>query len=168
MRKAGFTVAAAIALVVAGAAAAQSFGSGPLNVSADDFAADQNARTVSYSGRVEALQGQNRLRSDRLTAFYSGGGSSALGAGTAFGDLQRLEASGDVWFVTPTQIVRGDQAVYTPADDTLVVTGRVILRQGEDVLEGSRLVLQPSAGRSKLTATGQIRGVFSSGARRGG
>ena len=35
---------------------------------------------------------------------------------------------GDVYFVTPTQVARGDRAVYTASNDTLVVTGDVILQ----------------------------------------
>ena len=77
------------------------------------------------------------------------------------GDIERLEAAGNVYFVSPTQVVRGDNAVYTQAADTLVVTGDVVLTQGQNVLKGSRLVVQVGAGRATMDeGPGRVRGVF--------
>ena len=58
-------------------------------------------------------------------------------------------------------VVRGDKAVYTRADDTLVVTGDVVLTQGQNVLKGSRLVVYVGAGRATMDqGPGRVRGVF--------
>jgi len=51
---------------------------------------------IILRGRAEATQGGNRFRADTLT-LVSGEG----------GDLQRAEASGTVYFVTPDQSMRG-------------------------------------------------------------
>jgi lipopolysaccharide export system protein LptA len=42
------------------------------------------------------------------------------------GDVDRVEADGNVFYVTPEQTVRGDHAVYTYATDIVVVTGDVV------------------------------------------
>ena len=57
----------------------------------------------------------------------------------AAGDPDRVEATGTVYFVTPTQSMRGDRAVYTINNGEVVVTGNVILTQGQNVLTGGRL-----------------------------
>ena len=74
----------------------------------------------------------------------------------------RIEASGNVYFVTPEQTIRGDRAVYTTADDMIVVTGDVILTQGQNVLTGSRLTYNVRTETARIEAGGQgrIRGVF--------
>ena len=59
-------------------------------------------------------------------------------------------------------IVRGDNAVYTKSDDTMVMTGKVIMQQGQNVMTGSRLTSQVSKGITTLDPGGQgrVSGVF--------
>ena len=101
-------------------------------------------------GRAEVIQGQNRLRADAINGFVTDG------------DLRRVEASGNVYFVTPDQTIRGDRAVYTLAANEVVVSGDVILTQGQNVLTGGRLVYntRTEAARMEGTSNGRIRGVF--------
>lgn len=110
----------------------------------------------SLRGRAEIVQGGNRLRADAINATTDGG------------DLTRVEASGNVYFVTPEQNIRGDRAVYTPANDEIVVTGEVILAQGDNVLTGGRLVYNVATQSARMEggargaegASGRVRGVF--------
>ena len=53
----------------------------------------------------------------------------------------RVEAEGEVFYVTPKQTVRGDRATYDYASNTIVVTGNVIAIQGQDVARGDRMVV---------------------------
>ena len=101
-------------------------------------------------GRAEVVQGRNRLRADSINGFVTAG------------DLRRVEASGNVYFVTPDQTMRGDRAVYTLASNEVVVTGDVILTQGQNVLTGGRLVYntRTETARMEGTSNGRIRGVF--------
>ncbi len=165
-RWAGAMFVAALCVATGGAQAQIAPGGGPIDIAADSLAVDEQARTQTWTGKVEALQNQNRLRADRLVIHHgrSGGGGQRSGAApaTAMGDIESMEAIGNVYFVSPTQVVRGDRAVYTQASDTLVVTGDVILTQGENVLKGSRLVVQVGAGRATMDegSGSRVRGVF--------
>ncbi len=49
--------------------------------------------------------------------------------------------------------MRGDDAVYTKADDTMVITGDVILEQKQNVMNGNRLVAEIGAGQTHFDAT---------------
>ncbi|HYE42195.1 MAG TPA: LptA/OstA family protein [Caulobacteraceae bacterium] len=161
----------AAACVAVGSAQAQiAPGGGPIDIGADDLDVNDVARTMTWSGKVEALQGQNRLRADRVVVYYGKSGGAAADGGASMGDIEKLEARGNVYFVSPTQVVRGDVAVYTQATDTLVVTGEVILKQGENVLKGSRLVVQVGAGRATMDkdSNSRVRGVFYPNSRKGG
>lgn len=105
-------------------------------------------------GRAEVLQGDNRLRANSINGF------------TADGNLQRVEASGDVYFVTPEQTIRGDRAVYALGSGDVTVTGDVILTQGRNVLTGGRLVYNVRTGTARMEgaprggAGNRIQGVF--------
>ncbi|MBW8303809.1 MAG: LPS ABC transporter substrate-binding protein LptA, partial [Brevundimonas sp.] len=114
------------------------------------------ARTVEYVGATltlrgdaELVQGDNRLRANQIAGFSLAGDS-------------RIEASGDVYFVTPDQTIRGDRATYNTADETIVLTGDVILTQGENVMTGSRLTynIRSETARFEGGASGRVQGVF--------
>ena len=119
----------------------------PISFGAD--AGEYVGNTVTLRGRAELIQGDNRLRADTVSGLNQTGESV-------------IEASGNVYFVTPEQTIRGDRAVYTTANDMIVVTGDVILTQGQNVLTGSRLTYNVRTQSARIEAAGQgrIRGVF--------
>ncbi|MDO1557875.1 LptA/OstA family protein [Brevundimonas sp. 2R-24] len=168
-------LAGALALglgLTAATAVAQISGSGgPIMMGADNLEVIDAEGVQIWSGRAEATQGNNRMRANVIRAYHAGGGnrSGAPGGGLS-GDIVRMVAEGDVYFVSrsegqPDQVIRGDQAVYTRDTDTIVVTGQVIMTQGENVLTGSRLTVNNTTGRAVMdgapTEAGRrVRGVF--------
>ncbi|MFA4949910.1 LptA/OstA family protein [Brevundimonas sp.] len=119
----------------------------PIAWSSDDV--QYEGDTLTLIGRAELIQGQNRLRADRLAGFSQTSDS-------------RMEATGNVYFVTPDQTIRGDRAVYTTGNDTIVVTGDVILTQGQNVATGSRLTYNTRTESARLEggSNGRVQGVF--------
>jgi lipopolysaccharide export system protein LptA len=158
-----------LAALSAGAAQAQlSSKSGPIDISADHLSADNPNNVAVYQGHVEALQDGNRMRSDEMSIYFKPRSSTpkptAAPDATATpvsSKIDHLDAIGNVYFVTPTQVIRGDKAVWTKDDDTIVVTGQVVLTQGQDVMRGTRLVYHHSTGKSTMDSdTGRVRTVF--------
>lgn len=128
-------------------AQAQTMGDGAIAFGAD--AGEATETGYSLRGRAEVVQGTNRLRANAITIQAPNG------------DFQRVEASGEVYFVTPEQTIRGDRAVYTLASNEVVVTGDVILTQGQNVLTGGRLVYNTRTRSARMdSGGGRIRGVF--------
>ncbi len=161
-------LAGIVAVLAAGVSQAQlSRKGGSIAVSADHASASGVANTATYDGHVEVLQDDNRMRSDNLVIFFQS--RSAAPAPKAGADdatpmsskIDHMVATGNVFFVTPTQVIRGDKAVYTKADDTIVVTGEVVGTQGQNVMRGTRLVYHHATGQSTLESdTGRIRTVI--------
>jgi lipopolysaccharide export system protein LptA len=152
---------AAAALAAAGAAGAQlSNKKGPIDLTGDSMDVRDQEHLVVWKGRVEALQDGNRMRTDLLNIYYksaakvAGAPKTASMPGADFGDIDHMEAIGNVYFVTPTEIARGDKAVYTAATQTIVITGDVVLTRGEDVGRGSRLVIDLANNHSTLEGGG--------------
>lgn len=103
-------------------------------------------------GRAEIVQADNRLRANRIVGTRGPGGS-----------ITRAEASGDVYFVTTDQSLRGDRAVFTPGNDEIVLTGDVVLTQGRNVLTGERVVYNTRTETARIDGgggNGRIQGVF--------
>ena len=150
-----------------GAAHAQQLGpnaKGPVDIAADELEVQNKACTSTWSGKAEALQGEARLRADKIKATFEpkAGASGATGTG-ACGDLIRMEAHGSVFYVTAKdQRVRGDDAVYEAGSDTVTMTGDVVAVQGQNVLRGSRMVFNTQTGEGHMVGGGgaRPRGVF--------
>ncbi len=148
------TGAAVLALGLGGAALAQtrsSVSNQPIGFGADD--GEMTDTKLTLRGRAEITQGQTRLR------------ANSIQGDVANGDLNRIEASGDVYYVTPNETIRGDRAVYTVANSTVVVTGDVILTQGQNVLTGASLTYNVDTGQARIAGGnsangGRVRGVF--------
>lgn len=147
------TALTVLALPAVGDAQSSRASNQPIAFGADS--GEQTAETISLRGRAEVTQGDNRLRADAITLYRD-----------ASGDPDRVEATGTVYFVTPTQSMRGDRAVYSIDEGVVVVTGDVILTQGQNVLTGGRLTYNVNtdaatmSGAPRGAAGNRIQGVF--------
>jgi lipopolysaccharide export system protein LptA len=148
------TAAGLLLLMVSTAAVAQDVSGkgGPVQVGGDNWRADQSIHTEYWDGRVEVQQDDARLRADHIKLIHAGGGPN--GDSKSWGDVIRMEAEGNVYYVTEDRTMTGDNAVYTKNDDTVVITGaKVILQQGQNVMTGTRLVAHPDAGTSTFDSS---------------
>jgi lipopolysaccharide export system protein LptA len=160
---------AAGAFVVAAAAApaahAQlSESGGPVSYSAEALEYFDGERRLVLTGDVDIVQNDARLRADRITLFFSqstGGGEGGQ-AGLASGDIERMIAEGEVYYVRPTQSARGNRAVYEIANDSVVFSGNVVVASDENIIRGETLTLNISNRRTVIRpgADGRVRGVF--------
>jgi lipopolysaccharide export system protein LptA len=147
---------------------------GPMDISADNGTFDNDACESTWSGSAEVLQGTTRLRASTIHAFLkkkpggSGGAAAPAsqpsvglpgGGQSNCGATQRIEAVGDVFYVTPDQVARGDRAVYTADDGQIVMTGNVIVVQGKNVIHGDRLVIQVSTHQAQMESDAKGRGT---------
>ena len=151
------TGAAVLTLGLGGAAIAQTSGTRssvsnqPIGYGADS--GEMTNTSLSLRGRAEITQGQTRLRANVIQGAVTNG------------SLSRIEASGEIYYVTPNETIRGDRAVYTVANSTVVVTGDVILTQGQNVLTGGSLTYNVDTGEARIqggsgSSAGRVRGVF--------
>lgn len=168
---AGLLCAASLALG-APATAQVGQGSGPIDLSADSLELVDAQRLAIWRGAVDAVQGQNRLRSDVLNIYFtgkptSGAATSGASPGRNWGKVDHMVADGHVFFVSPQQNARGDHAVYELGPDTITLTGDVIVEQGQSVIHGQKLVIDIHTGHATMVSTGEtrsasgrVRGVF--------
>lgn len=147
-------------------------GDQPIEITADTLDVHQDEHKAIFSGNVIATQGTTNLRSKTMTAFYNQDDKAkpdttkatapkAAEANGATG-ISRIDADDNVVFTTPAETAQGDKAVYTAADDTIVLTGATVtLTRDKNVLKGQKLVYNMSTGRSVLTSSSgvQVDGV---------
>jgi len=158
---AGAAVLTLIALAPAAVAQFVPTKDSPIAYAADTFNADDANHMATFTGNVEFLQDTSRLRADKVTVTY--GQNAATGK---WDELSTAEAVGNVYYVVDDQVMTGARAVYTKSTDTMILSGNVVLKQGQNVMEGSRLVYNVGARKSTMDGVpteggkGRVRGVF--------
>lgn len=132
-----------------------------IDISADDSEVFDDEGRLVYRGDVNILRGDARLRADEVVAYYTRQSGEGL-AGRA--SIQRIVAAGDVFYVTPAEIARGDRGVYDLEAGTIELTGSVVLTQGCNVSTGERLIANIDGGGARLSggesSGGRVRSVF--------
>ncbi len=148
------------AVFASGASAQLSRQSGPIQIEADRLDFLDKEATAVYMGNVDAVQGDARIRAEKLTIFFekNQGDDGGGGLGSGVGDVQRLVAEGEVFYMTPQEKAKGDRGVYNYQDDTITLTGNVTLTRGENVIVGDRLVVDISEGRSRMESDSRAKG----------
>lgn len=155
-----FALAAlALGVLAAPAHAQLSEDGGPISYSANNLEYFDGQHRLVLTGDVDIVQNDARLRASQVTLFFAGNGGQG---GLASGDIQRMVAVGDVFYVRPSQQARGDRAVYETASDTVTFTGNVIVAGTDNVIRGETLVLRVKAGTTNIRpgAGQRVRGVF--------
>lgn len=164
-----WAVAVALGLLAAaGGARAQieTNSNAPIDITANE-AQVENAKCLAiWKGAAEALQGDSRLRANTITVYEAPKGKDDSGQQNC-GATERVIAEGNVYYVTPTQRAHGERAIYTAANDEIVMTGDVVVAQGKDVARGDKLIIKVStkqftmvSNASGARAPNRVRGVF--------
>ena len=149
-----FVKTGAFACVLAGvlfalpATAQLSRDGGRTQIGADQLEVAERESQAVYIGDVDVVQGNARLRADKLTINFAGNSTSENGGG--FGDIDNMVAEGNVFYITPELRARGNRGEYQAATETIVLTGDVIISRCGDVAKGEKLVLKTETGQSTL------------------
>jgi lipopolysaccharide export system protein LptA len=143
--------------------------SAPIEITADSLEVRQNRQVATFTGEVDAVQGDLVLSADQLLVYYSGnGGAGQVGASST--SIRRIEAFGNVFLSSPEETAQGEAGVYQVASRTVTLEGSVVLTKGQNVIRGERLEYNLDTGRSQIfsrpkddqevSPDGRVRAVF--------
>ena len=150
----------------------------PVDVSADRIEVQDRADRAIFVGNVHATQAELTLDTERLTVAYSNkpaaaaaksattpasiqpATTNAAGSGV---QIHRLDAAGGVVVHSPSETAKGEFGIYDLDRKLITVIGNVQLTQGQNVVNGQRLVINLDSGRAVVD--GGPPGVNSSGGR---
>lgn len=167
MTRLRFLLFAPALLAVAPAAGQQSRGSSgfdsnaPVDVDADRIEVQDRADRAIFSGNVIARQGNMTMNAARLTVVYTN---------TNGVDVQRLEATGGVTLRTPSETATGNVGLYDVNRRLVTLLGGVRLTQGQNRVQGGRLVLDLNTHRAVMDgggSSGRVSGRFTVPRRQG-
>ena len=127
----------------------------PVEVSADALKVDQSSGAATFEGNVLVVQGDVRMSAGAVEITY------ASDDNTTGNGIEALRARGGVTFVTATDAVEASEALYSIKDGTVVLSGNVLLTQGQSAISGDKLVVNLEAGTGRME--GRVRTVIGGG-----
>jgi lipopolysaccharide export system protein LptA len=127
----------------------------PVKIQAAALEVREKEKLATFSGDVYVLQGDTELRCKVLTVSYEEetGGQTVKAADPGPGgqkQIRRIEAKGGVVVIQKDQKATGDSAIFNMRENTVMLTGNVVVTRGADILRGHRLVVDLANGVSKM------------------
>jgi lipopolysaccharide export system protein LptA len=115
---------------------------------------DNRKKVVSFLGDVEAKRGDMVIKCRKMLVHYrEKAGDGALDKGGF--RIERIVASGDVKIDRPGGgSATADDVVYYEDEEKLVLSGKPVVKQGEDFVEGSLITLFLKEDRSVVEGSG--------------
>ncbi len=130
----------------------------PIQFEAESLEVREQDQMALFTGNVVVRQKNTVLKTDKLTVYYEGSvqgqakpaDGAAAPAGQGAQQVRRLEATGKVLVTSGPQTASGENAVFDTKANTIVLTGNVVLTQGDNVIRGPRLVVDIDSGKARM------------------
>ena len=119
----------------------------PIYITADWMEVDQKQNTITYKGRVVAVQTDMTMRSDTLTAYYD----------PEMKQMKQIIAEGKVNATQGTRVATGEKAVFDEKTKTVTLTGSPVMRQGNSQVSGVKVVYFIEQDKAIAEGDGKIR-----------
>lgn len=120
----------------------------PIEVTSDNLSVNQQAGGATFEGNVVITQGEMKLSAAKVDVEHG-----ADGAG-----FRMLRASGGVTLVTASDAAESQSATYEVATGALVMSGAVLLTQGEMTISGDTLRADLRNGTGRME--GRVKTLF--------
>ncbi len=126
----------------------------PISIESDQLDIDDSSAVATFTGNVAVAQGETQLKTGKLLVHYVKGGENSGGAlGAVPGgsnQIEKLEASEKVYVKSGDQVATADRATFNMSSQVVVMTGEVVLSQGQNVATGCVLTIQMETGLASL------------------
>ncbi len=122
----------------------------PVEVTADTLDVNQEDGSAEFLGNVVVGQGEMRLSAKRVLVIYN---QEASG-------IERMEATGDVVLVSGPDAAQAERADYTIDSGLIVMTGNVLLTQGQNALTSNKMTVNLITGTAQMV--GRVKTILNS------
>lgn len=124
----------------------------PVEVTADSLNVNQADGTAVFTGNVLVVQGGLRMQAATIRVGYAPDDRTKI---------QTMTATGGVTLVSPTEAAESKEAVYDVAGGSVVMTGDVLLKQGQNVMSGQKLTVDLRSGTGQMD--GRVKTILQPG-----
>lgn len=114
---------------------------GPLVITSSTLEIDNEKKTVTFTGKVNAKKDEWVIHCNKMILFYDEETAKSV-TNTEKMRVDKIVAIGDVRILrSGGGEAAAQEAVYYQADERIILTGKPVVKQGEDFVEGSKITL---------------------------
>jgi lipopolysaccharide export system protein LptA len=135
----------------------------PVRITSNTLEVRDKIRQATFSGDVKLVQGETTVSCKTLVVFYEDSQSQSSAKKAAPADTQqqkgasqqikRAECKGDVLIVQKDQTASGENGVFEMKANTFILTGKVVVTEGQKVMRGDRMEANLATGETKVTSS---------------
>jgi lipopolysaccharide export system protein LptA len=138
----------------------------PMEITADRMEAFNDKKIVVFSGNATVIQGKSVLKADKLLLYYKDKtdktDNKETGVADKTGNLEKIEAQGNVRLTQDQRVATGDEAVFFRDSNKVVLTGNAVLIEGKNSIKGNRVTvfLNENKGTVEGNTQKQVKAVI--------
>jgi lipopolysaccharide export system protein LptA len=117
----------------------------PIDITSDRIEVQDRADRAIWTGNVHAVQGDMTMDAARMTVAYNHASQPGQDP-----QIQRIDASGGVTVVSPTERAKGNFGIYDLNRKLITLIGNVTLTRATNSVSGARLVIDMNSGRATV------------------
>lgn len=128
----------------------------PLHVTSDQMIALKETSMVEFVGNVRATHQDSVMLADSIKVYFNE--TSKTDGDNPQSNVKKIVSTGNVRYTAGDRQAFADQAVYTAADETLVLTGKSPkLQTGESFVTGKKITLYRNDDKVLVESDGSQR-----------
>ena len=112
----------------------------PVEMKSDALSVNQADGNAVFTGNVVVTQGAMKLSAAEIRVEYSADKKA----------IEKLYATGGVLLANANDAAQADQAVYTISTGEVVMTGNVLLTQGQAAMSSVKLIIDLKSGTGRM------------------
>lgn len=134
----------------------------PIEIEADRMETSQGNSMVSFTGNVQANQGNLTIHADAMTVLYARTGpkpDASLGPQEDLTrDIERIKANGNIKIIQDDRVATGDTMDFDATKRIIILAGNAKAWQNQNMVSGEKIILYLDEGKSvveKSTTEGE-------------
>lgn len=123
-----------------------------INIAADHMTAKELSNTVTFTGNVDASQGNVRILADKMVVHYTAKNEQQDGADNPKQQVEKMICTGDVEITQGDWLGTADRMDYLERKRQVILTGNAKAWQGQNMVNGSKIIYYLDENRSEVIA----------------
>jgi lipopolysaccharide export system protein LptA len=123
-------------------------GKEPIHITSDRFDAYTEKKMAVFSGKVVVVKGDTIITADEFRLYYKEGVSLGKGSDSPAnaglsprsGDIEKIEAVGNVTIRQQKKVVTGEKAVLLNDEERVIITGNPVMKEGDNEITGDTII----------------------------